>query len=148
MAFNLERVKKQLKIDEGVEMAIYLDHLGYKTVGIGHLILDSDPEHGMEVGDVVSEERVDELFEQDLSIVLADCEKAFPNWDNYNDVVQEVLINMMFNLGMTRLLKFKKFIAAIDSGDWKEAGIQMEDSKWWGQVGPRAVRLRQRIIDQ
>ena len=133
MAFNLERVKEQLKIDEGVKTDIYLDHLGYKTVGIGHLILDTDPEYDMEVGEVISEERVDELFEYDLGTVLIDCKKAFPNWNDYSDVVQEVLINMMFNLGMTRLLKFKKFIAAIDAGDWKEAGIQMEDSRWWSQ---------------
>ena len=52
----------------------------------------------------------------------------------------------MFNLGMTRLLKFKKFIAALDEEDWNEAGAQMKDSQWWSQVGPRAQRLWQRVV--
>lgn len=146
MAFSKERVIEHLKRDEGIVCEIYLDHLGYKTVGIGHLVLDSDPENDLDVGDPVPEERVMELFEADLDIVMGDCEKAFPNWSDYNYTIQEVLINMMFNLGMTRLLKFKKFIAAIDEQDWNEAGAQMKDSQWWSQVGPRAHRLWERVV--
>ena len=44
---NREQVQKQLEIDEGVEYEVYLDHLGYATFGIGHLVLDTDPEHRM-----------------------------------------------------------------------------------------------------
>jgi len=145
MAFDIERVKQQLKQDEGVVCEIYLDHLGYKTCGIGHLVLETDPEHELEVGADVNEERVNELFAQDLDIVLEDCKKAFDKWDDFNFVVQEVLVNMMFNLGMTRLLKFKKMHAAIEAKDWQEAGIQMKDSRWFTQVGPRAGRLIERI---
>ena len=79
MAFSKERVIEHLKRDEGIVCEIYLDHLGYKTVGIGHLVLDSDPENDLDVGDPVPEERVMELFEADLDIVMGDCEKAFPN---------------------------------------------------------------------
>ena len=53
-------VFEQLKIDEGVVNEIYLDHLGYPTFGVGHLVLESDPEHGQEVGTPVSEERTKE----------------------------------------------------------------------------------------
>ena len=55
---NKEAVYEQLKIDEGVVFEIYLDHLGYKTFGVGHLVLESDPEHGYGVGEPVSVERV------------------------------------------------------------------------------------------
>ena len=54
---NREAVYEQLKIDEGVVNEIYLDHLGYPTFGVGHLVLESDPEHGQDVGTPVSEER-------------------------------------------------------------------------------------------
>ena len=87
MAFDIERVKKQLKQDEGVVCEIYLDHLGYKTFGIGHLVLDGDPEHSMDVGDAVNEDRVNEVFAIDLDSVLGDCKQAFANWDDYHYVV-------------------------------------------------------------
>jgi len=53
---NKASVYEQLKIDEGVVYEIYLDHLGYKTFGVGHLVLESDPEHEYEVGEPVSVE--------------------------------------------------------------------------------------------
>ena len=57
---NRQAVFEQLKIDEGVVYAIYKDHLGYPTFGVGHLVLESDPEHGQDVGTPVSEERTKE----------------------------------------------------------------------------------------
>ena len=61
---NREAVFETLKVDEGVVYEIYKDHLGYPTFGVGHLVLDSDPEHGQEVGTPVSEDRVKECFEK------------------------------------------------------------------------------------
>jgi lysozyme len=52
----------------------------------------------------------------------------------------------MFNLGRPRLSRFKKFIAAINEGDWEIAAIEMMDSKWAVQVGPRSERLRDRVL--
>ena len=59
-----EELLEQLKIDEGVKYEVYLDHLGLATCGIGHLILETDEEYKLEVGDEVSEERVIELFKE------------------------------------------------------------------------------------
>jgi len=50
VTLNREAIFEQLKIDEGVVNEIYKDHLGYPTFGVGHLVLESDPEHGQEVG--------------------------------------------------------------------------------------------------
>ena len=91
---NRDKVMEQLKIDEGVVYEIYLDHLGYPTFGIGHLILDHDPEHGLMIGDGVSEERVKEAFYRDFEIALTECKMLYDCWDNFPDEVQEVLINM------------------------------------------------------
>ena len=70
---NRESVFEQLKIDEEVVYEIYNDHLGYATFGVGHLVLESDPEFGQDVGTPVSEERVRECFEKDLDTAISEC---------------------------------------------------------------------------
>ena len=142
---NRDKVMEQLKIDEGVVYEIYLDHLGYPTFGIGHLILDQDPEHGLPVGVHISEERVKEAFYRDFEIALTECKMLYGSWDHFPDEVQEVLINMMFNLGRPRLSGFKKMNAALVSGDLETAAIEGRDSRWYVQVGDRAERLMTRL---
>ena len=55
---DTNKLREQLKIDEGVKYEVYKDHLGYPTFGIGHLVVEGDDEYGQEVGTPVSEERV------------------------------------------------------------------------------------------
>lgn len=142
-----DAVFEQLKVDEGVVYAIYKDHLGYPTFGVGHLVLDSDPEYGSEVGTVVSEERVKECFERDLDIAIEECNQLYEDgrFSNLPDEVQQILVNMMFNMGRTRLSKFKKMHAAILEGDWKTAAVEGRDSRWYKQVTNRAERLMSRL---
>ena len=144
---NREAVFEQLKIDEGVVYEVYLDHLGYPTFGVGHLVLESDPEHGLEVGSVVSEERVRECFENDLNIAIEECNQLYEDgvFGNLPDEVQQILVNMMFNMGRTRLSKFKKMHAAILNDNWKEAAKEGRDSRWYRQVTNRAERLMSRL---
>ena len=142
---NREQVQKQLAVDEGIVHEVYLDHLGYATFGIGHLITDKDPEQEYTVGTPISEERVTEAFQADLDISIGECKVLFDLWDTYPGEVQEILVNMMFNLGRPRLSKFKNFKKAVDAGDWVKAGIEGRDSLWWKQVGNRAERLMVRI---
>jgi len=144
---NREAVYEQLKIDEGVEYVIYNDHLGYATFGVGHLILESDEEFGRPVGTRISEERVKECFEADLDLAIGECHALYERgtFDNLPDEVQQILVNMMFNMGRTRLSKFKKFNAAIEAGDWKTAAVEGRDSLWYKQVTNRAERLMTRL---
>ena len=107
---NRESVFEQLKIDEGVVYEIYKDHLGYPTFGVGHLVLDSDPEFGQDVGTPVTEERTKQCFEKDLDTSISECVALYgDDFTDWPGVVQEVLVNMMFNMGRTRLGKFKNF---------------------------------------
>ena len=66
-------------------------------------------------------------------------------WEGFPGEVQEILVNMMFNLGRPRLSKFKMMNRALQYGDWKEAAIQGRDSLWHKQVGNRAERLMTRL---
>jgi lysozyme len=142
---NIEQLKETLKVDEGVVYEIYNDHLGFATFGIGHLVLESDPEHGQAVGTSVSEERVDECFEKDVESVISDCKKLHDGWDGYPEEVKQIVANMMFNMGLTRLSKFKKHNSALQSGDWKTAAVEGRDSRWYKQVTNRAERLMERL---
>ncbi len=77
---NIEQLRKELELDEGCKFEIYLDHLGYKTFGIGHLCKATDPENDMEVGTEVSEERVKDCFNKDIELVISDCELLYDDF--------------------------------------------------------------------
>ena len=142
---NIQQLREQLKIDEGVKYEIYLDHLGYPTFGIGHLIVEADEEHGKPVGTPITEERVNAVFDSDVAIYISEAKKVFPNLETLPSEAQEVIVNMTFNMGAPRLSTFKKFIAGVHANDWNTAAVEMMDSRWAKQVGNRAVRLRDRI---
>tara|TARA_R110000772_G_scaffold46983_5_gene107389 strand:+ start:733 stop:1182 length:450 start_codon:yes stop_codon:yes gene_type:complete len=144
---NIDKVRRRLEIDEGVVYEIYEDHLGYATFGIGHLVRTSDPEYGWEVGTVVSEDRVKQVFESDLAVAVDECRILYDMWDNFPGEVQEILVNMLFNLGRPRLSKFKNMKKALDNRCWKLAATEGRDSLWYRQVGNRAERLMGRLED-
>ena len=142
---DLQHLREDLETDEGVKYEIYLDHLGYPTFGIGHLIREDDPEHGEATGTSVSADRVAEAFEQDVQTVLSDCAILYPDFDELPEEVQQIVANMMFNLGRPRLTAFRGMKAGVDARDWNEAADQMVDSRWYRQVGARAERLVERM---
>jgi len=142
---NIDQLRDTLKVDEGVKYEIYNDHLGYPTFGIGHLVVESDEEHGKPVGTPVTEDRVNSVFEKDVAIMIDEARKIFPNLDELPEEAQQVIVNMTFNMGRPRLSQFKKFIAGVNAGDWNKAAVEMMDSRWAKQVGARAERLRDRI---
>ena len=126
------------------------DSLGYKTLGIGHLCQPEDPEYDWEVGTKVSEEVVSMYFEDDFKKHLAETIHVFGTDEafyNLPEDIQRVLVNMCFNLGATRLSKFKNMLAACRSYNWQEMARQMEDSRWFGQVGRRSIELQKMVLE-
>ena len=135
------RLREELANDEGCKYEVYLDHLGYPTFGIGHLITDDDPECGTSVGTEVSSDRVQEAFDSDIESVLSDCERLYVQFEHLPEEVQLIIDNMMFNMGYTRLNKFKGMKRGVDARNWEEAADEMVDSRWYKQVSRRADRL-------
>jgi len=142
---NLRKLRGQLEIDEGVKYEVYNDHLGWPTFGVGHLVLESDPEHGMEIGTSVSEHRVIQAFESDCETVLSDCNILYEDFGDLPEEAQQVIANMMFNMGRPRLSKFKGMKRGVDARDWDAAADEMVDSAWYRQVTNRAERLVKRM---
>ena len=142
---NLKKLREELEIDEGCKYEIYLDHLGYPTFGIGHLVVEHDAEYGWEVGTSIDTVRVHETFEQDIKTVLSDCARLYSDFEDLPEEAQRVIANMMFNMGLTRLSKFKGMKRGVDAEDWNAAADEMVDSRWYNQVTNRANRLVERM---
>ena len=144
---DLEALKEEIKADEGVKYEVYLDHLGLPTCGIGHLIKDSDPEYELEVGTEIGEERVNELFEEDINTTIQECTYLYDDFYDLPEEAQMIICNMMFNLGRPRLSRFLKMKKHIDNRDFKSASLEMKNSKWYRQVPNRAERLCKRMAN-
>jgi GH24 family phage-related lysozyme (muramidase) len=142
---DIQKLREELENDEGCKYEIYNDHLGYPTFGVGHLILESDSEYGESTGTAVSEGRVISTFEADVMGVLSDCERLYPDFGSLPEDAQRIIANMMFNMGYTRLSKFKGMKSGVDARDWSAAADEMVDSVWYKQVTARAERLVKRM---
>ena len=142
---DLEKLREELEIDEGVKYEIYNDHLGYPTFGIGHLVLESDPEYAWDVGTSNDTVRVHQAFESDCESVLRDCNILYEDLDDLPEEAQRVIANMMFNMGRPRLSKFKGMKRGVDARNWNAAADEMVDSRWYNQVTNRANRLVERM---
>ena len=142
---DIEKLREEIEYDEGNVKSIYLDHLHLSTFGIGHLVRESDPEYGWEVGTPVSDDRCAEAFNEDIKTVVSDCYKLYPDFDDLPEEAQRIIANMCFNLGYPRLSKFKGMKRGVDARDWQSAADEMVDSRWYRQVTKRADRLVERM---
>jgi lysozyme len=142
---DIDQLRKELEADEGCKYEIYLDHLGYKTFGIGHLCKAADPENDMDVGTEVSEERVKDCFNKDIELVISDCELLYDDFDYLPEEAKLIISNMMFNIGFPKMKKFVGMKAGVDARDWNKAADEMIDSNWYKQVPNRAGRLVKRM---
>lgn len=128
---NLARVYARLSIDEDRRKRIYVDTVGKISGGVGRNLTDRG----------FRDDEIDLMLTNDVAEAVGECRRLFRGFDSLAEARQEVLVNMMFNMGYTRLAGFKKMIAAVQAGNWREAASQMLDSKWADQVGDRADRL-------
>ena len=142
---NKDKLREELAEDEGCKFEVYLDHLGLPTFGIGHLVVEQDPEYGHAVGTPVDEERVRQVFNLDIASTLDECQVLYSDFDELPEEAQLIIANMMFNMGRPRLSKFKGMKAGVDARDWNRAADEMVDSRWHDQVPNRAKRLVKRM---
>jgi lysozyme len=130
---NLQRLWEQLIQHEGLRLKPYQCSAGKLTIGIGRNIED--------IG--ITEEEAMVLLGNDISRVVSELNQNIPAFANLNQIRQRVLVDMCFNLGISRLLKFRRMLAALDAGDFSKAADEMMDSRWARQVGKRADNLKQ-----
>ncbi len=135
---NRDRVKESIKKHEGFSLECYNDTEGHPTVGWGHLLREP-------LDHPITEKQAELWFEADFAEAVEDakavCETKEVPWHALSDARKEVLVEMAFNLGRTRLSKFNRAFAALSYMNWPEAARELMDSKWANQVGNRAVTL-------
>ncbi len=139
---NRERVKAQLRIDEGKSLTVYLDSRGHLTVGVGHLVRYG--EH-LRRGDTITVDKQESLLDNDLDWALLTCYRLVPEFLTLHEEAQEVLVNLAFNLGYTKLAKFTRTLAAFGRSAYQEAADGLQKSLWYSQVGDRSKRLVARL---
>jgi lysozyme len=128
---DTESLKSQLIVDEGLKLKPYIDTVGKVTVGVGRNLTD--------VG--LSNDEAMYLLDNDIQQVQSDLDRSIPWWTDMSGVRQQVLANMCFNMGVSRLMGFHNMLAAAESGNYDLAATEMLDSTWASQVGARAERL-------
>lgn len=129
-----QRLIAILKHDEGIKQSAYTDSEGFLTIGVGRLIDERK-------GGRLLDDEIDYLLNNDIDRVINQAIRNFPWYRDLNHVRQEIVLSMIFNLGLEGFRKFKLMIAALARHDWTDASREMLDSKWAGQVGQRSVRL-------
>jgi len=127
-------VEDLIKRHEGFSDRVYLCTEGIPTVGWGH---------ALHVGTLVPMGTCELFFEQDIRKVYEDYLTLGLNLD---EVRKAVVVNMIFNLGISGFRKFKRTIKLIKDGNYTKAGAEMLRSKWAGQVGKRANELSEMMI--
>jgi lysozyme len=121
----------ELKHDEGTRLLPYLDTVQKWTIGTGRNLSD----RGINMAES------DFMLANDINLVMSDLNKNLPWWVNLTESRQRVLANMVFNLGIGKLLGFKNTLAYMKAGDYNKAADNMLKSVWAKQVGARADRL-------
>ena len=138
---DTERLTAQIQASEGLRLAAYRCTAGRLTVGFGHNC-DASPVPGVsKVGDRITREHAEELFQADLAAVVWEVRKALPWVTTLDSPRQAVLYDMAFNMGTRGLLGFRNTLRFIEAGDYKRAARNMLQSKWADDVGRRADRL-------
>jgi lysozyme len=127
---NIEAIKADIARDEGKRNLMYLDSVGIPTIGIGHNL--ERP---------ISDRAVSIILEDDLADVIEEMNGQIPWWQSAPEPVQRGLVNMAFNLGLPRLLKFSKMLTALECGEYDMAADEAMASKWAAQTGERAERI-------
>ena len=159
-------ILKQLKIEEGFRSVPYRDSMNWWTIGYGfnchgrdltkeeHDRLFPDKDYPMTIQQMVdywrknpiSEEDAIYLLEQCIQIAQNDAEQVYGNyWKKVPDQKKVPILDMIFNLGITKYKKFKKHIDAVRKSDWKKASLEVSNSLAAAQDPNRYKRIAKEL---
>jgi len=132
----MSKLSDQLRIHEGVRTHFYRCTSGLATIGVGRCIEEGS------LG--LSDDEIDYLLENDIKR----CKQELVSLSWFADldaVRQDAIVNLCFNLGLTRLMGFKNAMGAMAVGDYEKAADEFLDSRWAKQVGQRALDVTHMI---
>lgn len=145
-------IKEMIKRHEGSESKVYADTKGLLTIGIGFNLHKKGAKErisalGLDWNSVIkgntelTDEHIEYLFDADFITACADAWVVIPNLHEQPKEIKIVVIDMAYNLGVTRFMEFKNFRQALLDNDYQKAADEMVDSRWYNQVGNRSKEL-------
>ena len=133
----MEEIKSRIKEHEGFRDTVYSDSLGFATIGYGHLVLPTD---NFVEGTTYPKEMLEEVFDNDFKIAHDSANELLADIE-HNHIVKGVIIEMCFQLGKPRVMKFTKMWEALKNNDLETASKEMIDSNWHKQTTKRCESL-------
>lgn len=130
-------LKKRIKKNEGYSNKPYKDQLGFYTIGYGHLIRNSEKKYFKKN---FNKDHFDKIFEIDFNKSLKQYNKMFSQ-KKYTKNEKELLIEMLFQLGLKGVSKFKKMLFHLDNKERYMVCLEMMDSLWYEQTPKRVENL-------
>jgi len=134
MSESNDKLRAMLVRQEALRLRLYKDSQGKLTIGIGRNIEDRG----------IRESEAYFMLDNDIDEAIAECQKL-PFFTELDPVRQDVLIDMVFNMGLPRVKGFVRMLSALSDHNWEEAAEEMMESKWAMQVGNRAIELAQMV---
>ena len=136
---DMNRLLKSVKEHEGYRNKVYLDSLGKRTVGVGHLCVEDHWEDNKEY----SEEYLMKVLKDDLKNAIQGAEDLLKDFPLLDDLAEEIIIEMIFQLGKTGVSKFKNMWKALqqEPPQYDVAATEMLDSRWAKQTPNRAKKM-------
>ena len=140
---DMDRLLKSVKQHEGYRNKVYLDSLGKRTVGVGHLCVEDHWEDDREY----SEEYLMKVLKDDLKNAIQGAERLCSDCPDLDDLAKEIIVEMVFQLGETGVSKFRNMwkMLQLDPPDYDMAANEMLDSRWAKQTPARAKEMSEHM---
>lgn len=126
-----DQLRQDLIRDEGMRLRPYQCTGGKTSIGVGRNLDD--------VG--ITEPEAMQMLDNDIERCACELDERLPWWNQLGKSRRRALLNMTFNLGITRLMGFRRMLSALERGQWDKAADEALNSKWARQVGARADRI-------
>ena len=143
-----------IALNEGVKPKVYKDSKGHRTIGVGFNLEDAGnrkilKKEGININELfkgkeLSDKEIKTLYNHSLTQAFNDAQKFDKGFAKRPEPVKKAIVDMSFNLGLTKLNKFKKMREGLEANDYSVAADEMVDSEWFKQIksrGPRTVGL-------
>ena len=143
---DMEEIINRLILHEGLELKPYKCTAGFLSIGVGRNLI-TNPLTAQEkkvVGNLshgITYEMAIYLLRHDIKRVLEECRSCFAFWKHLDAERKYALLDMCFNLGLRRLMGFRKMLDALEIGDYRGAAKECLNSKYAKDVGKRAERI-------
>lgn len=132
---NMERLRLQITKHEGIELMPYRCTSDKLTIGVGRNLDDRG----------ISHETAMQMLDEDIDICINELQQTVSYWDDLPEKVQEALCNLCFNMGISRLMAFKKTFGFLREGMYEKAADELLESRYANQVGQRAIDVANMI---